>query len=117
MKRIGSIAMAIVALIGGWFVLQQIAANGWKIPGLNLPGTSLSTTTPPPRGGDTIRIATWNIQVFGESKLSDPAAMQTIVAVLKNFDLIAIQEVRAQSQDVLPQLIALLNADGKYQYD
>ena len=117
MKRIGSIAMAILALVGAFFILQQIAANGWKIPGLKLPGVALSTTAPPPRGGDTIRIATWNIQVFGEAKLADPAAMQTIVAVLKNFDLIAIQEVRAQSQDILPQLIALLNADGQYQYD
>ena len=117
MKRLGSIAMAALALVGGFFILQQIAANGWKIPGLQLPGVSLSTTAPPPRGGDTIRIATWNIQVFGEAKLSDPAAMQVIVSVLKNFDLIAIQEVRAQSQDILPQLIALLNADGQYQYD
>jgi len=40
-----------------------------------------------------------------------------IVAILKNFDLIAIQEVRAVSQDVVPQLAALLNADGKYHYD
>jgi endonuclease/exonuclease/phosphatase family metal-dependent hydrolase len=117
MKRLGSIAMAALALVGGFFILQQIAANGWKIPGLQLPGVALVTTAPPPRGGDTIRIATWNIQVFGESKLADPAAMQVIVSVLKNFDLIAIQEVRAQSQDILPQLIALLNADGQYQYD
>ena len=117
MKRLGSIVMAVIALVGGFFILQQIAANGWKIPGLDFPGVALSTTAPPPRGGDTIRIATWNIQVFGESKLSDPAAMQVIVSVLKNFDLIAIQEVRAQSQDILPQLIALLNADGQYQYD
>jgi deoxyribonuclease-1-like protein len=117
MKRLGSIVMFVVALVGGFFILQQIVANGWKIPGLQLPGVALSTTAPPPRGADTVRIATWNIQVFGESKLSDPAAMQVIVSVLKNFDLIAIQEVRAQSQDVLPQLIALLNADGQYQYD
>jgi hypothetical protein len=37
--------------------------------------------------------------------------------VLKNFDLIAIQEIRAQNQNVLPQLIAMLNADGQYQYN
>jgi endonuclease/exonuclease/phosphatase family metal-dependent hydrolase len=118
MKRLGSVALAAVALIGGWFVLQQLAANGWKLPGLDLGGArTLTTTAPPPRGGDTIRIATWNIQVFGEAKLADPAAMQAIVAVLKNFDLVAIQEIRAQSQDVLPQLVAMLNADGQYQYD
>jgi endonuclease/exonuclease/phosphatase family metal-dependent hydrolase len=117
MKRIGTIGMAILALVGGWFILHQLAANGWKLPGLKLPGVALCRSAPPPRGGDTIRIATWNIQVFGEAKLADAEAMQTIVAVLKNFDLVAIQEIRAQSQDILPQLIALLNADGQYQYD
>jgi endonuclease/exonuclease/phosphatase family metal-dependent hydrolase len=117
MKRLGSIAMAALALVGGFFILQQIAANGWKIPGLQLPGVALVTSAPPPRGSDTIRIATWNIQVFGEAKLNDPAAMQVIVSVIKNFDLVAIQEVRAQSQDILPHLVALLNADGQFQYD
>ena len=43
--------------------------------------------------------------------------MDTIVSILQNFDLIAIQEVRSVSQDVLPRLVAMLNAGGKYQYD
>src|SRR4029079_1304380 len=80
-------------------------------------GGLISTQPPPPRGNDTIRIATFNIQVFGEAKLNDAQVMQTIVSTLKNFALIAIQEVRAVSQDILPQLIDLLNADGKYRYD
>lgn len=75
------------------------------------------TAPPPPRGNDTIRIATFNIRVFGENKLNDADAMQAIVAILRNFDLIAIQEVRAVSQDVVPHLVALLNADGKSHYD
>lgn len=117
MKKLWSLLLAAVALVGGWFIFQQLLANGWKLPGLGGLGSQMSTEVPPPRGGDTIRIATWNIQVFGESKLSDPAAMNVIVSVLKNFDLIAIQEVRAQNQDVVPALVRLLNADGKYQYD
>src|SRR5687767_11422289 len=75
------------------------------------------TAPPPPRGNDTIRIATFNIRVFGETKLNDTEAMQAIVAILRNFDLIAIQEVRAISQDVVPHLVALLNSDGKSHYD
>ena len=67
MKRIGSIGMAILALVGGFFILQQIAANGWKIPGLQLPGVALSRTAPPPRGGDTIRIATWSGRASNDS--------------------------------------------------
>jgi deoxyribonuclease-1-like protein len=119
MKRLSSLFMAAVAAAIGWFVLQQLQQNGWK--GISLPGlpgvTAISTQPPPPRGNETIRIATFNIQVFGESKLNDAEAMSAIVSLIKNFDLVAIQEVRSIAQDILPQLIALLNADGRYRYD
>jgi deoxyribonuclease-1-like protein len=118
MKRLSSLLMAAMAAALGWFVLQQAQTAGWK--GLSLPNllrpVAGGTQLPPTRGNDTIRIATFNIQVFGESKLNDPQVMQTITAILKNFDLVAIQEVRSVSQDILPHLIALLNADG-HQYD
>ncbi|HMC11864.1 MAG TPA: endonuclease/exonuclease/phosphatase family protein [Pirellulaceae bacterium] len=116
MKRLTSLIMAALAAVVGWFVLQQAQTSGWK--GISLPGIfgPNATQAPPARGNDTIRIATFNIQVFGESKLNDPEAMQTIVAILKNFDLIAIQEVRSITQDILPHLMALLNADGHH-YD
>jgi deoxyribonuclease-1-like protein len=118
MKRLFSLLMAGMAAVIGWFVLQQVQTNGWKgiaLPDLLRPAAT-STDPPPPRDNDTIRVASFNIQVFGESKLNDPEAMQVIVAILKNFDLVAIQEVRSVAQDVLPRLIALLNADG-HQYD
>jgi endonuclease/exonuclease/phosphatase family metal-dependent hydrolase len=119
MKRLSSLVLAAIAAVAGWLLLQQLQHGGWK-PG-SLPGLSgiLGTTTqaPPPRGNQTIRLATFNIQVFGESKLHDQEAMQSIAAILKNFDLIAIQEVRSTSQDILPQLVAMLNSDRKYQYD
>jgi endonuclease/exonuclease/phosphatase family metal-dependent hydrolase len=116
MKRLSSLVMAGLAAVIGWIVLQQLQANGWK--GISFPGLpgATSTEAPPPRGNETIRIATFNIQVFGESKLNDPEAMQTIVAILKNFDLVAIQEVRSVTQDILPHLMTLLNADG-HRYD
>lgn len=119
MKKLSSMLLAVVAAAIGWFLLQELQKSGWK--GISLPGVTIgnptSTAPPPPRGNDTIRVATWNIRVFGEAKLSDPAAMQSIVAVLRNFDVVAIQEVRAVSQDVVPQLVAMLNADGRFQYD
>ena len=65
---------------------------------------------------DKILIATFNIQVFGESKLQKPDAMAVIVEVIRKFDVIAIQEVRAKADDILPRLIAELNADGS-RYD
>lgn len=42
---------------------------------------------------DKIKIATWNIQNFGKSKVEDAAKMKIIADVLSEFDIIAIQEI------------------------
>jgi len=41
----------------------------------------------------TIKIASWNIQNFGKTKCEDPDRMRKIAAVMKEFDLIAVQEI------------------------
>ncbi len=66
---------------------------------------------------DKITIASWNIQVLGQSKLGDSAKMDVIVKTLKRYDITAIQEIRNADQIVAPTLIQLMNADGsKYKY-
>jgi deoxyribonuclease-1-like protein len=62
--------------------------------------------------GGTIRIASFNIQVFGESKLAKPKVMQILAQVIRRFDVVAIQEVRATTQDVLPRFVQQINAEG-----
>lgn len=42
---------------------------------------------------DTIKIASWNIQNFGESKANDDTRMTLIATVLSQFDIIAVQEI------------------------
>lgn len=66
----------------------------------------------PPRSGDTIKIATFNIQVFGTSKLKKPAAMQVLTDVVRRFDVVAIQEVRSTDDSVIPTFINMINAAG-----
>jgi endonuclease/exonuclease/phosphatase family metal-dependent hydrolase len=119
MKKLMSLAFAVLAALVGWAVMQNGGLKNLPDLGgiLSAPPLATSTSPPPPRQSDTIRIASWNIQVFGESKLQNAAAMDVIVRVLRNFDVIAIQEVRAQSQDVLPHLVSLLNSDGRSHYD
>jgi endonuclease/exonuclease/phosphatase family metal-dependent hydrolase len=118
MKRLSSLVLAIAAALLGAYLVQSGALRGLKLPGLNLGGGSTTQTgAVPPRLGETIRVATWNIQVFGEDKLNDPAAMNIIVQVLRQFDVIAIQEVRAVSQEVVPELVRQLNAGGQHHYD
>lgn len=61
---------------------------------------------------DRLLIATFNIQVFGSSKLAKEDAMAVIVNVIRQFDIVAIQEVRAKEDNILPTLIDRINADG-----
>ncbi len=61
----------------------------------------------------TIRIATFNIQVFGEKKLEDRRVVGILAEIVQNFDIVAIQEVRSQNQDVVPRFVDYVNAQGR----
>jgi endonuclease/exonuclease/phosphatase family metal-dependent hydrolase len=71
---------------------------------------------PVQRAGDTLRIASFNIQVFGESKAGKPHVMDILARIVRRFDVVAIQEVRAKDQSILPQFVDLVNETGR-QYD
>jgi len=109
-----------MALVGGgvWFfrnyevqgldqlrVTPRDAATAQVVP---------NTVDAPPveRTGATIRIASFNIQVFGESKLAKPAVMEVLADTIRRFDVVAVQEVRAMTQDVLPRFLAMINSKG-----
>lgn len=66
---------------------------------------------------DKLLIASFNIQVLGKSKLAKTDVMPIIVQTIRQFDIVAIQEIRAKEDDVLPRLVAMLNSDGsRYDY-
>ena len=71
---------------------------------------------PPVRTSEKIRIASFNIQVFGDSKSSKPHVMEKLAQIVRSFDVVAVQEIRTQRQDLLPRFIELINATGR-QYD
>jgi endonuclease/exonuclease/phosphatase family metal-dependent hydrolase len=75
--------------------------------GQQLPASPAATTFSP-----TIKIASFNIQVFGTSKLQKTPVMQVLADVVRRFDLVAIQEVRSVDDTILPQFSALINSTG-----
>jgi len=80
----------------------------------SLPSHSTSDTRE--AAGDTIRVASFNIQVFGVSKLGKPHVMEILADSVRHFDLVAIQEIRAKDQTIIPQFVEMINADGS-RYD
>ncbi len=81
------------------------AANGAIQP----PGPSL---LPPSRPWDAVLVASFNIQVFGETKVAKPQVVEVLARIVRQFDIVAIQEVRSKSDSVIPSFVRAVNADG-----
>jgi endonuclease/exonuclease/phosphatase family metal-dependent hydrolase len=65
-------------------------------------------------GGPAIRIASFNIQVFGDAKARDQDAMATIAAIVHNFHIVAIQEIRTQDDYFLDNFLRTwVNQNGR----
>jgi endonuclease/exonuclease/phosphatase family metal-dependent hydrolase len=118
-------------LVLGTFVCLAAGCNEETLERLvgrsSSPGSNPSAPARPPappsvapavsKNGDAVAIATFNIQVFGTSKLEDTQVMDVLAMVVRRFDVVAIQEVRAKDQTVLERFVALINAGGeRYDY-
>ena len=69
-----------------------------------------------PMGGPSIRIASYNIQVFGNAKASKPYVMNTLAQIIRLFDVVAIQEIRTKDNYLIPNFVQLINQGG-HRYD
>jgi deoxyribonuclease-1-like protein len=99
-----SSARAITASLPGPTSTQKVTA-------------SIPARTPAATTGETIKICSFNIQVFGTSKLKKPQAMDVLTKVIRRFDVVAIQEVRSTDDAVVPKFVEMVNADGsKYNF-
>jgi deoxyribonuclease-1-like protein len=119
-----SFLLFLVSVVGGtlWLFFQNYKFHGLEgvqiqPVGSQQPTTPLfPTSTPANTSRDVVRVASFNIQVFGQEKLSKPDVMDVIVRIVHQFDVVAIQEVRARDDDVLPRFVELLNKAGR-KYD
>jgi deoxyribonuclease-1-like protein len=110
---------------GTWNANVPGAAFNWPgaTPATSAPGQATQSgyapaiatggpTAPPAQFGPTIKIASFNIQVFGQKKSENPAVMTTLAAIIRQFDLVAIQEIRSSEPAFLPNFLRLVNAQG-----
>ncbi len=75
-------------------------------------GTVQPATAAGSQGNGNLLIASFNIQVLGQSKISKPGMKELLAHVIRQFDLVAIQEVRAKADNVIPDLVTTVNSNG-----
>ena len=97
------------------FLVGLFAATGCNVEQIleQIPQQQTGSRTGAPADpADTVRIASFNIQVLGQSKIAKPEVMQTLTDIVKRYDVVAVQELRSKEQDVIPRWLAMINADG-----
>lgn len=106
---------------------QQAFANQYRTPGswngttaTNSPAvypTSADPVAPgQPNSGPVIRIASFNIEAFGNTKAGKDYVMVRLADIVRKFDIVAIQEVRSQNEYLIPNFVSLVNQPGR-RYD
>lgn len=123
-----SLIILAVLIAGGFGAFAYLQNGGFNFPmnpaDPNAPATPVAAPGAQDAGnqvaarqnGETIRIASFNIQVFGQSKLGKSHVMQHLAEIVRRFDVVAIQEIRSKDDDLMPRFVDLINADGR-QYD
>lgn len=126
MSKLWFVGVLIAAVIGGWYFITHFEVEG--IDSLDVKPrpadqSDLSQASeeeqelpPAPQGRNTIRVATANLGPFDREKLSKPHVVKRLVDVIRRFDVVAVQDIRARDQGILVDFVEQINSDGRH-YD
>ena len=65
----------------------------------------------------SLLIGSFNIQIFGESKMSKPNVVASLVEILSRYDIVLIQEIRDKKGEAIIKLLHRLNIATGNKYD
>ncbi len=89
------------------FAIRPTSTNRAK------PGAALS----PQRAYKNIKVASWALDGFGPTKLANGLARQNVARVIRQFDIVALQQIASIERDLIPRLVDTINqGDGRYEY-
>jgi deoxyribonuclease-1-like protein len=123
MQRVIAAAVLAALVFGGWQFFQKYQFKGLDNvrieprAGAGSAGSTGAAGHAVADYGGAIKIASFNIQIFGRSKIAQRRVVDVLCDVVRRFDVVAIQEVRANTDDILPRFIESINSGGrKYDY-
>ena len=64
----------------------------------------------------TAKIASFNIQIFGQTKSQKEYVMEVLTKIVREFDIVLVQEVRDASEQTIPNFVDKINQMGGRQY-
>ncbi len=63
-----------------------------------------------------LKIASWSLDGFGPTKLSNNLARKNFARVVRNFDIVALQQIASIERDLVPRLVDAVN-EGDTRFD
>ncbi|MCB2171404.1 endonuclease/exonuclease/phosphatase family protein [archaeon] len=63
-----------------------------------------------PQTGDSVKIAGFNIQIFGKTKREKEQVMNVLANIVREFDVVLVQEIRDSSETTAPIFLDLINS-------
>ncbi len=117
MKKLAIISAAIALLAIG-FIAITLYQQRQTPPSPASTWTPTLTPTPVSPITRTIRIATFNIQVFGKTKRQKDHVMDILERICREFDVVLVQEIRDAKEETAPYYLQRINEmEGpKYKY-
>ena len=129
-KLLTILLLVVGAAVGGYLLSNESGKVGLDF---DLFDSDKSTTEIQGPGGQsseltdatspgTVRIASFNIQSFGQKKAGKSHVMDALANVVRQFDIVAIQEIRSKDQTLIPNFVSLINslnpgpAGSQYEY-
>ncbi len=107
MQRLILAILLLAALAGGSMYFQ-----GYDLTQLGLPKLRTSDAPPPAvQTGPTIKIATFNIQIFGKTKANKPNILSQLADIVRQFDLVAVQEIKDKTNSTPPKFGSVPDVD------
>jgi hypothetical protein len=63
-----------------------------------------------------LRIASWSLSGLDTTRLADETTRENLIRIIRQFDLVAVQQLAHREQDLLPRLVNMVN-EGNHHYE
>jgi hypothetical protein len=97
-------------------IVPETFENPFTVARAASSNTSNEARTPNTPAYRNIKIAAWALNGFGPTKLANPTALQNVARVIRQFDVIALQQIVSVERDLIPRLVETIN-QGDRRYD